>query len=490
MSGLVEKHLPATAISVFIVFLFIVSAFALPVQAGPPKVARGLDLVGATDFELDTPTRNTEIEVRGDFVYIGSYFPADEEGRTAFKVVDVSEPSSPVLAMQFFLPGTVRDTQVNNDVDRCGYGRTLKGLDDPACNTVLATTQNAPGQHGAWLFDVRDPAHAMPWGWDSSRAYEDQVAFILFASRGSHNGFLFGDLAFIAGIGESSFDIWDISPLFGDPPAPPERVAWYSNLDDPRPIRPDRERLRSHDIFVQRSPDGRVFAYVPGPQIYIVDVTDVVDGSTTGDISDHLVAYNNYIDADGTVKVARTTGSNGHHTEATDDGSFTYVGDERGCGEPGIIHIFDSRDLPAVGDTPKELVEVGIISWPTSSASQCNERHADGHPPDRQNRNGNTDTYARTGHNFRIYGEIMTHGVYSEGVYVWDLSDPANPVLVAQFKGVRNHDGKAAEKEVFSKHLTLPSCGRPSRTETPTPCCEGSSTSTHPTSSTASTCCE
>ncbi|NIN67739.1 MAG: hypothetical protein GTO63_24145, partial [Anaerolineae bacterium] len=63
-------------------------------------MARGLDLVGATDFELDTPTRNTEIEVRGDFVYIGSYFPADEEGRTAFKVVDVSEPSSPVLAMQ------------------------------------------------------------------------------------------------------------------------------------------------------------------------------------------------------------------------------------------------------------------------------------------------------------------------------------------------------------------------------------------------------
>ncbi len=316
----------------------------------------------------------------------------------------------------------------------------------------MITTQSAPDDvDGAWLFDISDPANAAPWGFDAGMPFVDQVGFIQRPARGSHNGFLFGDFAFIAGLGEASFEIWDISPLFGNPPQPPVMVATYSNLNDPRPERPQREGERSHDVFVQRNPDGRIFAYVAGPQFYIVDVTDVVEGTTTGDISDYLVAYNNYIDADGTVRVdGFTTGSNGHYAEPTDDGNHTYVGDETGCGQPGIIHIFDTANLPQVGQAPKRLTEVGVLSWPTSKVPMCANRNADdasGDHPNNQNRNGDIMNLARTGHNFRIYGDLMTHGVYIEGVFVWDISNRENPSLLAQYRGLDGKEcqGKRAE---------------------------------------------
>lgn len=413
-------------------------------SAEPPAVSRGLEFVGATDLGLPFPTMNTEIEIRGDHVYVGSFFPLDQNGQTAFKVADVSDPANPALATHFMLPGTVLDTQVNNDVARCGYGKNLAGLNDPACNTVLATTQSAPGDvDGLWLFDVRDPANAQPWGWDSTKSFVDQVGFIQRPARGSHNGFLFGDFAFAAGIGEASFEIWDISPLFSDPAAAPTLAATYSNLADPRPVRPQREREGSHDIFVQRNPDGRIFAYVAGPNFYIVDVTDVVEGATRGDISDHLVGFNNYVNADGTLTVTRPHG--GHYGEPTDDGDHAYVGDETGCGEPGIIHILDTSGLPQVGGTPKQLAEVGTVTWPTSNVPQCANRNADDSADDPQNRNGDTQNFCRTGHNFRIYGDIMTHGNYCEGVFVWDLTDRANPTLLAQHRSVGDYGGKRKE---------------------------------------------
>ncbi|MDH3792426.1 MAG: hypothetical protein OES41_11845, partial [Rhodospirillales bacterium] len=130
------------------------------------EVAGGLQVVGTTDYDLDFTSRHTEIEIRGDHVFVGSFIPLDENGMSAFKVGDVSDPSNPVLATHFLLPGAVLDTQVNLDEDRCGYGKQLFGLGDPACNTVLAATQAAPNDaDGIWLIDARDPAAALHWGW-------------------------------------------------------------------------------------------------------------------------------------------------------------------------------------------------------------------------------------------------------------------------------------------------------------------------------------
>lgn len=441
----------ARVLSSIAVALFVGAVTVSGASAEAPAVSKGLEFVGATDWGLPFPTANTEIETRGTSVYVGSFFPLDDNGQSAFKVGDVSDPANPSLATHFMLPGAVLDTQVNNDVDRCGYGKDLLGLSDPACNTVLTTTQSAPADvDGAWLFDAREPANAQPWGWDASKPFVDQVGFIQRPAVGSHNGFLFGDFAFVAGIGEASFEIWDISPLFGDPPAPPVLAATYSNLTDPRPVRPQRERERSHDLFVQRNPEGRVFVHVAGPDFYIVDVTDVVHGSTTGDISDHLVAFNNYTDADGTVTVTRPHG--GHYAEPTDDGNHAYVGDETGCGEPGIIHIFDTSNLPAVGETPKQVGEVGTLTWPTADVPQCANRHADDATPDRQNRNGDTQNFCRTGHNFRIYGDLMTHGNYCEGAFIWDISSREDPELLAQHRSVGDYGGKRRDlRDVSAK---------------------------------------
>lgn len=434
---------------------------AIPLLTSPIAAAPGLERVGATDYGLDFTSRNTEIEIRGDHVYVGSFSPLDEAGQSAVKVADVSDPTDPRLATHFMVPGAALETQVNNDVDRCGYGKDLDGLDDPACNTLLVTTQIAPDDEGGgWLFDIRDPANAEPWGFDSSLPLAEQVAFVQRPDRGSHNGFLFGDFAFLGGIGEASFEIWDVSPLFQDPPAAPTLRASYSSLADPRPARPQQDRERSHDLFVQHHPDGRILAYVAGPQFYIVDVTDVVEGSTTGDISDHLVAFNNYIDADGTVTVqGHTTGSNGHYAEPTDDGLHAYVGDEIGCGQPGIIHIFDTADLPHVGETPRKLEEVGVLSWPTSNAPMCSNRNADNHTPEEQNRNGEVTNLARTGHNFRIYGDVMTHGAYFDGVFVWDISDRANPAMLAQYKSKEGQECHDKRRETAEEKRLYRLCG-------------------------------
>lgn len=451
-------------ITVSVLVVVLLGALALTAAALAAEVSKGLEVVGTTDYDLDFTSRNTEIEIRGDHVYVGSFVPLDENGMTALKTANVSDPENPVSTAHFLLPGTVLDTQVNIDEDRCGYGKQLSGLNDPACNTLLATTQNAPNdEDGVWLFDIRDPANPQPWGWDPGKPLADQVAFIRRPERGSHNGFLFGDYAFAAGIGEASFEIWDISPLFGTPAQAPVLVASYSSLADPRLERPLVDRERTHDIFVQRDPNGRVLAYVAGPQFYVVDVTDVVEGTTTGDISDHLIAYNNYIDADGTVRVEGfTTGSSGHYAEPTDDGNHTYVGDEIGCGQPGIIHIFDTANLPAVGETPKRLDEVGVLSWPTSNAEMCGNRHADdasGHHPTGENRNGDVTNLARTGHNFRIYGDLMTHGVYFEGVFVWDISNRANPTLLAQYRARDGSECKGKRLETPEEKRLYRLCG-------------------------------
>ncbi|CAN5922551.1 hypothetical protein BH23ACT10_BH23ACT10_29490 [soil metagenome] len=237
-------------------------------------------------------------------------------------------------------------------------------------------------------------------------------------------------------------------------------MAWYSSDDDPRSDRLQVEREESHDIFVQRAPDGRIFAYVAGPQFYVVDVTDVIEGSTT---SDHLVGFNNYINADGTVTVeGRTTGSNGHYAEPTDDGAYTYVGDEISCGDPGIIHIFDTADLPEVGEDPRLLEEVGVLDWPTSNANQCSNRNADdasGDHPTGNNRNGKVTNFARTGHNFRIYGDIMTHGAYADGLYVWDISDPVNPTLLAQYKAAGGQECSDKRRETPEEKRLYRLCG-------------------------------
>jgi len=43
--------------------------------AGTATNARGLELVGANDFDELTPTRNSEIALRGSFAYVGSLRP-------------------------------------------------------------------------------------------------------------------------------------------------------------------------------------------------------------------------------------------------------------------------------------------------------------------------------------------------------------------------------------------------------------------------------
>jgi hypothetical protein len=435
-----------------VLLAFVVGVMAAPNASGSGN-ARGLQLVGADDFDELAPTRNTEIAQRGTFAYLGSHGPLDHDGLSqGVKVVDVSDVRHPRLVSNFPLPGRIMDVQANNDKDRCGFARTaLRGLDDPLCNSLLVSTQTAPGRHGIWMLDIRQPAQARPWGWQDGVAFTEQMAFVPFAPTGSHTSHFFGDYAFVSGISRNTFEVWDMRPLTQEPAQPPVQVAWYHNRRDTRPERPERDSVSSHDMSVYRHPDGRVFAYVVGFNYFImVDVTDVVEGGRTGEISDHLVAYNNYVNADGTVTVTPTNMGNtfAHNVESTEDGRFAYVGDETiWCGDAGIVRIFDTATLPAVGETPVRLSEVGTMTWSTSSVPLCSNRNADGRTPDEQNRNGDTQLLCRSSHNFRIYGNLMTHAAYCDGVMVWDITNRTAPSLIAHYRAVQNHDGKRQESK-------------------------------------------
>jgi hypothetical protein len=419
--------------------------------AGTATNARGLELVGANDFDELTPTRNSEIALRGSFAYVGSLRPLDAAGLSqGVKVVDVSNPASPRLVSNFPLPGGIQDVTENGDKDRCGFGKQVRGLGDPMCNSMLVSMQTAPGRHGIWLLDVRDPANAKPWAWDPSKPFEQQISFVHFAPGGSHTSYFFGDFAFVTGIGSrNTFEIWDVSGLAKEPATAPVRVAWYNNRNDTRPERPRTETVGSHDSYVQRMPDGRVLIFVVGSNHFnVVDVTDVVEGSTTGDISDHVIAYNNYFNADGTITVSPANLGNTfpHNVEATADGRHAYVGDETiWCGDPGIVRIFDTARLPNVGETPRRLSEIGTMRFPTSSTPLCANRNADDDTPELQNRHGDTQLLCRSSHNFRIYGNLMTHGAYCEGTIVWDITNRASPTIIAHSNATKNHDGKSQQ---------------------------------------------
>jgi len=101
------------------------------------------------------------------------------------------------------------------------------------------------------------------------------------------------------------------------------------------------------------------------------------------------------------------------------------------CGDPGIIHILDTADLPDVGQPPRLLEEVGLITLPSSQASICGGTGDSSH----------VRRLGTSGHNFRIHGDVLTQGAYAAGVMVWDISNRTEPELLAHYKGTSPHHG-------------------------------------------------
>lgn len=378
----------------------------------PHLVTLGSDSLGPASTGF-----NSEIVVDAarDFAYVGSVDFSPFIGGppdVAVKAVDVSDPTNP----------TMTDAQ---DV----LGGDLGPFDVKIAGNVLAaSTQGAPESNpGITLMDITDPADPVP---------VSHLGNIELSSPfGSHNSFLWRDpltgqiWLFATGLDLTSLKIYDVSN-----PALPLFVAEYDNGCCPG----DELGAFVHDNFVQEGAGGRVFEYQAGVKgVEILDVTRIVRGGEAGPITDaDVVAFNYYTSGlPGAPPVTRPGFA--HYIQPTASGRVTWVGDEAGCGQPGIIRAFETSVLPPPLPGAKlPLVELGTIVE-NPDAPMCSALIRTG------NERAQTNEFRWTGHNFDIAGDsLLIRGDYGRGVYVYDISDPANAGWVAKSRGLNQLVGE------------------------------------------------
>lgn len=365
--------------------------------AGPPDYKPHLNTVGFDTLGEPSSGLNSEIAVDmdRDFAYVGALF-----GDNTVKAVDVSDPANPTMTAAVPVQGDPFDVKI-------------------AGNILAASTQGSPAQSpGIALMDISDPANPVV----ASHLGPTDIN----SPDGSHNSYLWADPTtgktwlFATGLDDTTLMLFDVTN-----PSSPAFVAEYNNG---APF--------VHDNFVQEN-NGRVLEYQAGSiGVEILDVTRIVRGGEAGPLTgDDVVAYNHYTSDEADATTVTRPGF-AHYIEPTANGSVTWVGDEAGCGEPGIVRSFDSSGLPAPGDAPKFLDELGtIIENP--DASMCNGLF-NGH----FNFNAQTQEYRWTGHNFDIWGNgLLIRGDYGRGVDVYDISDPANADRVAKSRGLNDGTG-------------------------------------------------
>jgi len=395
-------------VSIIIATTLLLALLATATLAGPPEFKPHLKTVGFDTLGEPSNGLNTEIAVdaAAKFAYVGSLNFDPSEDDLWVKAVNVSDPANPVVTdQQATLDGT--DTSEGNfgpfDVKIAG-------------DVLAASTQGVPSANpGITLMDISNRADPVP-------VYHlDNVALGGKAPDGSHNSFLWADQAtnktwlFACGLDGTSLMLFDVTD-----PAAPVFAAEYNNG---APF--------VHDCFTQDN-GGRVLHYQAGSiGVEIIDVTRVVRGGSPGPItSNDVVAKNHYTSNPDDAETVTRPGF-AHYIEPNASGTVAWVGDEAGCGEPGIIRSFDASNLPAPGNAPKFLSELGtIIENPDAPMCKGNS------PP------AQTNEYRWTGHNFDISADdLMFRGDYGRGVSVYDISDPTNPVWVSKSRGLNEGTG-------------------------------------------------
>jgi hypothetical protein len=356
------------------------------------------------------------LDAARNFTYVGSIelgplFGQELEGDPAVKAVDVANPSRPAM--------TDAEPPLGGDLGT--WDVSVAG------NILAASTQGFPGTNaGVTLMDITDPAH--PQAVRHIGEAELQSPF------GSHTNFLWRDPAtnqtwlFITGLDTSAMQLYLVTD-----PRNPVKVAEYVN-----PGGPFGDGY-VHESYVQEN-GGRVLSYQVGTIGFeVVDVTRIVRGGQAGPITHaDVVGFNYYtaelfgIELDPPAPVESPTVTRpdfAHYPEPTASGRVTWVGDEAACGQPAIVHAFDTSGLP-LPPAKKPLPEIGVIIEnpdPIMCAGLINRSERS------RGRLPQLNDFRWTGHNFDIVGEnLMIRADYGRGVEVYDISDPATAGWVSR----------------------------------------------------------
>jgi hypothetical protein len=402
-------------VSIVIAATVLLALLATAALARPPMYKPHLGFVGFDTLGEPSNGLNSEVavDVNTRFAYVGSLnFDASEDDLQV-KAVNIADPSNPV----------VTDEQATLDGTTTAQGN-FGPFDVKIAGRVLAaSTQGIPASNpGITLMDISNPSDPVP------ASHLDGAA--IKSPDGSHNSFLWEDPSngwvwlFACGLDDTSMMLFNVTN-----PAGPVFRAEYDNGGP----------VFVHDCFTQDNGD-RVLHYQAGSiGVEILDVTDYVRGGAPSPIpAAHVVAKNHYTSDAADAETVTRPGF-AHYIEPTASGNVAWVGDESGCGDPGIVRALDSSNLPIPGSAPKFLQELSaIIENPDTT--QCSGAI---HTNPNSHAQPQLHNFRWTGHNFDVFGDgLLVRGDYGRGVNVYDISDPTAPVKVAKSRGLNRGTGE------------------------------------------------
>jgi hypothetical protein len=302
---------------------------------------------------------------------------------TGFAVVDVSDPAAPsVLVERRGLLSDREDGPMGGikDVKVDGDRLLVAGPANP----------NSEVPNGVAVFDVAAPADPALVGFHET-AYN------------VHNCYLDGGVAYLSnGPAGTRVDVVDVG---GDDPAeiarwtPTDHDAFYEDVN--------RGNRNVHDVYVQ---DGRAYLATWDAGTFVLDVSDPADPTYVTHVSDY---EREQLPDLGRAERLLPPG-NHHYAQPSDDGSLLAVGRE-------------SWDFENVDGGPG-----GITLWDVSDPADPVERATIG--PERVRDETFRDGLWTTSHNFDLVGDRLYSSWYQAGLKIHDVSDPANPELLAWWR--------------------------------------------------------
>jgi len=363
---------------------------------------------------------NTDVWVLGNYAYVGIWrHPAFCPGPLAdsgngVKVVDVFDPSKPVLANTIPTP---RFTRIN-DVK-------ASHIATPFFQGDLLVVSNEEcrlrGSRGIEIWDVTDPldaellaslgprdvrfGEAKEWGLGVHNLYlfqKDDRAFALLATMESEISQIdagvppVGDLKIVELTNPREPEIiatWGVKPNLGEPVGSISADGTVLAGEDCRPVcRLGSAAIFLHDVWANHAGTVAYLSYWDAGLILL----DISDPSQP-----RFLGRGNYLDGHG----------NTHAAVPAQGGNLTIVGDEVfgmfGGNPRGFMRVFDTTD-------PGAPVEVGGYQT----------EHTTGPKPD----DGDYSI-----HNVFVRGATVYASWYSDGVRLVDISVPAAPREIARF---------------------------------------------------------
>lgn len=336
----------------------------------------------------------SDLELAGDHAYVGSY----GEGMV---IVDISNPLDPKRAGVFPCPGGQNDIQLQ------------PGSNPQYAVMAIESTSNKchPQNEGFVLIDISDKANPREVAFVGQGANEGKV------EDGAHNTtmswpYLFVDQYLPTHGDNGKVDIFDLRRLIANPA--------------------DREPLKifatpgggTHDLQVDRRPDGRVLGY--GASIGFTDVFDLTDVMNPKILqrfsaAEHGVGISHGAEPnfDRTLMIESDEYGGGSGVGAcggADDARVPAPAGTINTGSPGAVHFLRlNQDGTIRTLAPGKVDQIGAYNIPVQNNPSENEgctSHVFWQAPD-ENR--------------------MVIAWYGRGTRVFDFADPAKPVEVGHF---------------------------------------------------------